>query len=323
MTHTFWCVSQALDFLQKRDPTAPFFLNVSFIEPHPPLTPPRFYYDRYMDLDLPEPVVGDWAPDVPAGKGQDIDAWFVNLDRETMRRCRAAYYGLMNHVDDQIGRLIDYLKVNGLFADTLLLFTSDHGEMLGDHHLFRKCFPYEGSARVPFLLRAPAWMGLQTRASRAEPVGLQDVMPTLLDAAGAPVPETVTGRSVLPLLRPGRGEGAGADAPAGAPDWREALHGEHSGLYQNDLGMHFLVDGHQKYIWYSQTGREQLFDLDADPQERRDLALQPDGEDRLAPWRRRLAVRLRGRPEGFASAAGDRLIAGQPHRQLVPGTTGA
>ena len=314
LSHSFWCVSQALDFLQKRDPTAPFFLNVSFIEPHPPLTPPRFYYDRYMDLDLPEPVIGDWAPDVPPGKGQDIDSWFVNLDRETMRRCRAAYYGLMNHVDDQIGRLIDHLKVSGLFADTLFLFTSDHGEMLGDHHHFRKCFPYEGSARVPFLLRAPAWMGLAPRAARDEPVGLQDVMPTLLDAAGVPVPESVTGRSVLPLLRPATG------GAAGAAGWRDALHGEHSGLYENDLGMHFLVDGHRKYVWYSQTGREHLFDLDADPQERHDLSREPDGDARLAPWRARLAARLRHRPEGFVSEAGDRLIVGRPHRQMVPGS---
>ncbi len=328
-THSFWCVSQAMEFLTKRDPTAPFFLNVSFIDPHPPLTPPQHYYDRYMSLDLPEPVVGDWAPDVPPGKGQDPNAWFVNLDKETMRRCRAAYYGLMNHVDDQIGRLLDFMRIYGHLQDTLVLFTSDHGEMLGDHHMYRKCFPHEGSAKVPFLLRAPRWMGLRSGVRTDAPVGLQDVMPTLLDAAGLPIPDSVTGRSVLPLLReqvPSSGFlVSSSSTPNAKPetrntklDWREAIHGEHSGLYSYDLGNHFLVGEREKYIWWSQTGREQLFDLDADPQELYDLALAPDAEARLAPWRRRLVARLRHRPEGFVD--GDRLIPGRPHVQMVPGT---
>jgi arylsulfatase A-like enzyme len=309
-THSFWCVSQALDFLAKRDPCAPFLLNVSFIEPHPPLTPPQFYYDRYMALDLPAPFVGDWAPDVPPGKGQNPDAWYVNLDGETMRRCRAGYYGLMNHVDDQIGRLLDYVRVNGLLQDTLVLFTSDHGEMLGDHHHFRKTFPYEGSARIPFLLKAPSWMGLRAGVSTFAPVGLQDVMPTLLDAAGIPVPRAVTGRSVLPLLR---------ESPSGAgePAWRDAIHGEHSGIYQYDLGNHYLVSERHKYVWWSQTGREQLFDLQSDPHELRDLASSADdAAELLEPWRRRMVQQLGHRPEGFVAA--ERLVAGRPHDQLVP-----
>lgn len=306
-THTSWCVNQAMEFLTKRDPTAPFFLNVSFIEPHPPLTPPAHYYERYMDLDLPEPVIGDWAPDVPPGKGQDVNAWFVNLDKETMRRCRAAYYGLMSHVDDQIARLLDFMRLYGHLQDTLVLFTSDHGEMLGDHHHYRKCFPYEGSAKIPFLLRGPRWMGLRTGVRTDAPIGLQDVMPTLLDAAGLDIPPTVTGRSVLPLLR-----------ESTSSDWREAIHGEHSGLYSYELGNHFLVGEREKYIWWSQTGREQLFDLVRDPQELHDLSLDVDAEQRLAPWRSRLIERLRDRPEGFV--VGDRLVAGQPHVQMVPGS---
>ncbi len=304
-THSFWCVSQAMDFLARRDPTTPFFLNVSFIEPHPPLTPPQFYYDRYMGLDLPDPVIGDWAPDIPQTKGQNPDAWYINLDSESMRRCRAAYYGLMNHVDDQIARLLDYMRVNGLLADTMILFTSDHGEMLGDHHHFRKTFPYEGSAHIPFLLHAPRWMGLRSGVSNAAPVGLQDVMPTLLDAAGIPKPDTVTGHSVLPLLR--------ADSNG---EWRDAIHGEHAGIYQYDLGVHYLVSERYKYVWWSQTGREQLFDLVSDPTELHDLARTPDAVSLLTPWRRRLIQQLLPRPEGFTD--GTRLIPGRPHNQMVP-----
>ena len=79
--------------------------------------------------------------------------------------------------------------------------------------------------------------------------------------------------------------------------------------------MHYLVDGHTKYIWYSQTGRELLFDLDADPRELHDLLRDPDGEQRVAPWRRRLIEFLRDRPEGFTD--GTRLISGRPHRNLI------
>jgi arylsulfatase A-like enzyme len=221
-----------------------------------------------------------------------------------MHRCRAGYYGQINQVDDQVGRLLQYLKIQGLMANTLILFTSDHGEMLGDHRMFRKTFAYEGSSRIPMLVRPPVSMGLKRGITIDAPVGLQDVMPTILDAAGVPVPEGVTGRSLLSLLRD--------DAPA----WRDVLHGEHAGQYAYEHGMHYLVDDHTKYVWYSQTGREHLFDLDADPHELCDLALQPSAGARLTPWRQRLAQQLRHRPEGFSD--GHRLIPGRPHRHLVP-----
>ncbi|MCP4247692.1 MAG: sulfatase-like hydrolase/transferase, partial [bacterium] len=104
--HTFWCVDRAMKFLSKRDPSAPFFLNISLIDPHPPLTPPRFYYDRYIDRDLPAPVVGDWVAAFDgAQKGQDPNAARVCLDEQDMHCARAAYYGMVNFIDDQIGRL--------------------------------------------------------------------------------------------------------------------------------------------------------------------------------------------------------------------------
>ena len=104
---------------------------------------------------------------------------------------------------------------------TYICFTSDHGEMMGDHHLFRKGYPYEGSARVPLILRGPRDSGIRRQAVRNEVVELRDIMPTLLDCAGLPIPASVEGRSVLPLAR---GE---------APDWRPYLHGEHTILGQS------------------------------------------------------------------------------------------
>ena len=163
-THTFWCISQAIEFLSKRDPTVPFFLNVSFIDPHPPFTPPQFYYDRYAGRDLGQPAVGDWAPQFPEPqKGFDPEGRMprrqqLRLDDDTMHYCRAGYFGLINHVDTQIGRLLMYLRDERLLEESFILFTSDHGEMLGDQNMFAKTRPFESSARVPFLARAPMTM---------------------------------------------------------------------------------------------------------------------------------------------------------------------
>jgi arylsulfatase len=148
-------------------------------------------------------------------------------------------------------------------------------------------------------------MGLPAGVTVDQPVGLQDIMPTLLDAAGVPVPDSCTGESVLPLIR---GESGG---------WRACLHGEHSKRYSEDESSHYLVDTATKYIWYSQTGAELLFDLAADPEERHNLLTEPDGEARVAPWRGRLVEALRDRPERFVE--GERLVAGRPHDYLVPG----
>ncbi|MCW8132914.1 MAG: arylsulfatase [Planctomycetota bacterium] len=303
-----WCVDEAVDFLTRRDPTAPFFLKVSFHAPHPPLAPPALYYDRYMQMDLPGPVVGDWADaraPLTGSGGAKTDASHVRIDPAAMKRCRAGYYGLINHVDDQIARLMQTMARLGLARDTFTLFTSDHGEMLGDHNMFRKTFAYESSARVPFLAKAPAWMECRSGVRAEQVVGLQDVMPTMLDAAGVPVPEGVDGRSVLPIMR---GE---------TPAWREFLHGEHAGCYRNEDGVQYLTDGREKFIWYTQTGREQFFDLAADPQECRDLIRSAPHAPRVDLWRKRMAAQLKDRPEGFSDGAN--LVAGRKHEYLIPG----
>jgi choline-sulfatase len=304
--HSFWCASKAVDFLEKRDPSAPFFLNVSFVAPHPPLTPPAFYYDRYINSDLPLPVVGDWVSWLPeTERGLGIADSRVHLDEQTMRCARAAYFGMINFVDDQIGRLLANLQRLGFLHNTFILFSSDHGEMLGDHNLFRKTFAYEASARVPFLAKAPASWNYPSQIESLAPVGWQDIMPTLLDAAGAEIPATVTGKSLLPLLR-----GETKKKP------REILHGEHSPCYRLEDGVQFLTDGHMKYIWYTQTGQEQLFDLDNDPSELCDLARRDDSTGVLASWRARMVAQLKDRPEGFSD--GEQLIVGQKHEAVMP-----
>jgi len=297
---TNWTVNQALDFLRKRDPSSPFFLTVSFIAPHPPLVPPAPYMERYLRADLPDPVIGDWAcPPEGGGLGLGQSSSRVDLRGEALRAARAGYYGLINHVDDQLNRLLN--PVNGIDRqtdnNTIVLLTSDHGEMLGDHFLWRKSVPYEPSARIPFLVRAPERLGLESGAVVDEPTCLEDLMPTVLEMAGVDVPDTVEGRSVLPLLR------------AEQTTWRPHLHLEHAPMH------HTLTDGREKYIWFAGDGREQVFDLVEDADERRDLADSAEHAERLGSWRQRLIEELAGRPEGFTD--GSQLIPGRPYPPVL------
>ena len=296
---TNWCANRALSFLDRRDPTTPFFLKVSFHQPHQPLTPRQPYWDRHMGLDLPPPPVGDWARlyDRPQ-RGLPVNAWRVCLTPEVQRQMQAGYYGCINHIDDQIGRILAAIPPN-----TVIMFVSDHGEMLRQHQWIRKRSGYEGSARVPFLLRTPARMNLGRGQVLDQPVELMDVMPTLLDLAGVPIPEEVDGSSVLPLLR-------------GETSWREYVHGECSRLETLDSGTQFLTDGTRKYIWYPGPGKEQFFDLETDPDEMVDLALDRPAE--VAIWRERIIRQLADRPEGFVEVA---TLAGPPRPACLVGRT--
>ena len=304
--HTNWIVEQALRFLRNRDPSCPFLLVVSFHAAHPPLTPPAFYMERYLRMDLPEPVIGDWAsPPENGGVGAGVAPTSrVELKGEALRSCRAGYYGLINHLDDQIRRLLNPIDGIDRMTDgnTVVLLTADHGEMLGDHYHWRKGLPYEGASRIPLLVRAPERFGLQKGLAVHKPVGLVDIMPTLLEMAGAEIPDTVDGRSLLPLMR-------GEDVP-----WRPCFHTETSPRF------HALTDGREKFIWFVTDGREQLFDLTTDPTECHDLIDDPVAADRVSVWRGRLIEELVGRPEGFTD--GMRLIPGRPYPSVMPHALG-
>ena len=289
---TNWTTRRALDFLDERDGTRPFFLNLSYVRPHTPFDPPQPYWDMYVDREIPDPYRGDWADDVYGEKVPDYpstDAWVADLPPTTVRRARAAYYGLITHIDHQLKRVFHRLRVSGELENTFVLMLSDHGEMLGDHLLWRKTYAYEGSARVPMLMRFPEAMEVPRKRLIDRPVGLEDVMPTLLGVAGVSVPEGVEGRNLLDLVRdPDR------------DDWRTWYHGEHAaGSYDPENGMQFLTDGRLKYVWNPVTGRELLFDLERDPGEERDRAADDGYADDLERARSALIGRLGDRPEGF------------------------
>jgi arylsulfatase A-like enzyme len=298
---TTWVVTQAIDFLRRRDLRKPFFLYLSFHRPHPPYDPPAWAFEQYLREPMPAPPVGDWT-DLYARWAQphDPQSPVGEIDPRVLRRARAGYYGHMTHIDHQLNRFFETLQEFGQRDNSVVCFTSDHGELMGDHHLFRKSLPYEGSARIPLLLKGPTGSGIRRGVVCDAVVELRDVMPTLLHCAGLPIPPSVEGRSVLPLAR-GEGTGGGGDG------WRSHLHGEHTTLGQS---VHWITGGHEKYVWLSGSGQEQLFDLDQDPQELHDLTRHPNHADRVARWRRVLVQELAGREEGFAE--GNRLIPGLP-----------
>lgn len=281
---TNWVTRKARDFLDRRDPTVPFFLNLGYFHPHGPCTPPQAYWDRYIGRDLPKPITADWSTTQQEYEpGLPVDSWHTVLDEESMHRWRAGYYASITHIDDQIGTLLRVLPEN-----TIVIFTSDHGEMLGDHQWIRKTRALEPSARIPFVARFPQSTGIAAGQVRDEPIELMDLMPTCLDAAGVQVPDGVDGSSLLGLLR-------------GEARWRAWVHGEMNRLGGSDpaTGMQYLTDGKRKYIWEPGIGRELFFDLEADPEERTNLIDSSERAEEIGVWRERLVDRLRHRPEGF------------------------
>lgn len=306
-----WFATQAMERLEKRDDTRPYFITLSFNGPHPPWCPPQVYYDQFINRQMPAPVVGAWAERhaEEAGFPLDVDAWRGRLPEHLNQRARAAYFAYLAYLDSQIGRFLGNLPEK---ENTFVIMSSDHGEMLGDHNLWRKTYAYEASARVPFLIRPPASWDCPRNVEIEQVIGWEDIMPTLLEAGGAPIPETVEGRSLLPLLQ---GETGG---------WREYYHGEHSPCYHIENANQYLTDGKWKYIWHTTTGAEQLFHLETDPMECTDLATEEEHRPALEMWRGRLIRHLENREEGLSDGAKliPRVIPavrGQPLREFHAG----
>lgn len=275
-----WVVTRGLEFLRKRDRTRPYFLNLSFHRPHPPIDPPAFYWDEYMQKECDEVPVGDWA-DVHDKSVRSINAWEGHLDETRLKKYRMGYYAQIAHIDSQIGRLIRTLRSQGEMPD-MIVFTSDHGEMLGDHHMFRKTYAYEGSAAVPCII----WEKGHWRGTKEEtPVVLQDLYTTTLAYAGIEPPAPCDGKNLKELIQDGK------------PLERTWIQGEHSCCYSAAEAMQFLTDGKEKYIWFTATGKEQFFRLSEDPNECHNLAEKPEEQERMDVWRQRLIQYLHERGE--------------------------
>jgi len=301
---TAWVVQQSRKMVAATPAEQPLFLTASFYSPHPPLFPPKKHFDAGMEKTLPAPARGDWVAWKTLSPEGNRNGSRVLLQGETLRRAQAGYFGLIEHIDEQIAPLMGEFKAVSEKAGRgwLIVFTSDHGEMLGDHGYFRKCEPYEGSANIPLLMAGSPDLRFRASVRCMQPACLEDILPTLLELGGAERPQGIDGVSLVPVLRGER------------RDMRPWLHFEHAPCYGAQQAFHALTDGRMKYVWRPADGAEQLFDLEADPREEHELSKDPSRGAALTQWRARLVARLAGRPEGFSD--GSQLIAGRPYPPL-------
>jgi choline-sulfatase len=255
---TNWITRTAALSIKRRDPTRPAFWHVSYSHPHPPLVPLTAYLDMYRDADIDLPEIGDWAQDgnaLPSALKVVLNYWPAEQRPAQHRALRRAYYALCTHIDHQIRILMGTLREENLLDNTVIMLTGDHGDMLGQHGLWAKSLFYEAAARVPMILvGTAACQRIKAGAVDDRLVGLQDVMPTLLDLANLPIPASVEGLSMLADTR------------------RESLYGE-CGEGRNATRM--LRQGRYKLIWYPANHGLQLFDMNTDPGEMHNLADDP------------------------------------------------
>ena len=260
--------------MRRESGDAPFFLCVSFTGPHYPFYAPKPYWDLYADSDieLPELREGYQAADHAT-----VD-WVRRtmhleepVDRDAALRATHATLGRITMLDDYVAKILAELENQGMAEDTIVLYTSDHGDMMGEHGLWFKCTHYDGSSRVPFAIRGP---GIDT-ARRSEPISLLDLGPTLCGLTGVdPVGPASSGRDMSELVH---GE-------------REDEAGEAIVEYYGDgtrRGWRMIRSGDVKLTYAPEAG-PLMFDLAEDPDERHDVADDPA----YAAERERLLARV-------------------------------
>jgi choline-sulfatase len=257
-------------------PQRPWCLFISFVCPHFPLVAPPEFFNLYDLAKLPMPPLRDPSefPDHPVlrmlREVQNYEDHF--RDEEHVRIAVAAYYGMVSFLDDNIGRVLRALDETGLADDTLVVYTSDHGDNLGARTFWGKSNMYEESVGVPLVLKGP---GIPAGRRVATPVSLVDAYPTIIEAVGEPLTDeerALPGRSLRGIL-----EGGDAD---------RTVFSEYHAV-GSLTGIFMVRFGRYKYVHY-EAYRPQLFDLDADPMETRDLVLSGAHEAVIAEGERRL-----------------------------------
>ncbi len=272
-----WVAERSIAALQAHAASGedrPFFLWASFAKPHSPYDPPRPWDAMYDPRSLPEPAGLDAAAELLADRQPELRrrgssfAW-ESLSPQAIQNIRAHYAGLVSFQDQQIGRLVDQLERQGLLDETIIIYTADHGDLLGDFGLFFKRTMLEGSVRVPMIWRVPGVTDAEP-GERRQLAGLQDILPTL------------AGLCDLPLNGPKHGRDLGAElARSDAPGRAEIVSETVGGTYM-------VRDDRHKYIYHREGGVEELYDLLADPAELDNRA--GVEAQRLVAFRRRLTA---------------------------------
>ncbi len=271
-TDTFSSVlftDQAVAFLESRDRNTPFLLYVSYTAPHDPRTPPPPFDTFYDPSGIPLP--GNYVPRHPFDNGDMTlrDEKLLPWPRtpEAIRRELALYYGMITHMDAQIGRIFEALETTDAWDETIIVFLSDHGLSIGSHGLLGKQNMYDHSMRSPVIFRGP---GIPADRRIDSLCYLMDIAPTLFDLTGVEPPETVSAQSMAGVVR--------GDSETQASG-RDAIMTAYKDVQRA------AFDGRWKLIRYPQINKTQLFDLRDDPLELRDLAhRRPRIVERMTAW---------------------------------------
>jgi arylsulfatase A-like enzyme len=268
-THTAFVADRTIAYLENRkDNPEPFLCIAGMYSPHAPWVAPQRYFDLYdrEKLTLPE-----FPPDMDAQRGPG------HFDDDQLRAARHGYYAMCSEVDHHVGRMLDALDACGLAEDTIVVFTSDHGEWLGEHLRWYKGYPaHDPVSRVPLIVRMPGSEQGRTVSSIVESV---DVLPTLMDAAAIPVASHMQGRSLQGLLQ-------GDDSPV-----------RDSALLE-ETGVKVLRTEHFRYIAHD-DGREYLYDLRSALGDYGNVAAEADYAGELARHRHLLLQRLIGQEQAL------------------------
>lgn len=271
---TFWITDRAVDFLRQRDRRKPFFLFVSYLDPHSPSHLCEPYWNMFEADQIPLPPT--FKPDPSKPSQTAANRHEVN-DPTIVKAMLAAYYAKVTMVDDNVGRLLAQLSELGLAENTLIVFTADHGNMLGDLNRWFKGVMYEGSTRIPLLIKAPGTSRFAAQFNRGKVVSNIveniDVMPTLCELAGVPLPsQGIQGRSLTKLV-------AGTE-----PDWKELAFAERGSSMVRTAQYKFIKNAKKN----ERGGAAELYDLTKDPLETNNLA----GDPAHAATLQELAARL-------------------------------
>lgn len=299
VSQTNWITDRGLDFLRSSDNDRsrrdPFFAHFSYVQPHAPACPPAEYLSAVETAEIPDPIPPEWPddPDAPACFRSGDPARHSHLDLPAhWRRHREYYFADIAHLDAQLGRVLDAIADRGGLEETVVIFLSDHGDLLYDHGFTGKGQKhYDGAIRVPLTIAGP---GLETGIERPELVQLEDIVPTILELTGTDPPGRTT---VSPFLdedavpSPLPGVSLGPLCRGESPDWRAYAYIESYNNVYSTAPTHWArtirsVD--YRYTYYPQDSGEQLFHLASDPNEQTNLASDPAAREVKHRLRQRL-----------------------------------